>query len=249
MEFTDAQWLWSLFRFQCWWIDSHQYVLRAAVKADVNIHDVRGCFIEVIGGQHNYKKSHKIQHQPVYYYDFNLLNMILFQHNGFDIQPWRSLSRISSKIFGKFEFWPHFQLSCVHRPFPGDLAINYFDVGMNSTLNRQTGNGRWGAVCGSGLAASALCVNIIYAPLQWHHVNLTLHILTEIKQPFGGNQDESFIHCSNPFSSGDVYHGATWLGDRYWEDRGDCRRQRSSAAMQVQGLKTLFTKKLPFPWY
>ena len=59
-----------------------------------------------------------------------------------------------------------FHLSCVHRPFPGDLAINYFDVGINSTPNRQTGNGRWGAVCGSGLAASALCVNIIYAPLQ-----------------------------------------------------------------------------------
>ena len=113
---------------------------------------------------------------------------------------------------------------------------------MNSTLNRQTGNGRWGAVCGSGLAASALCVNIIYAPLQWHHVNLTLHILTEIKQPFRRNQDESFIHCSNPLSAGDVSHGATWLGDRYREGRGDRRRQRSSAAMQVQGLKTLFSK-------
>ena len=92
--------------------------------------------------------------------------MIFFHSNGFDIQPWRSLSRISSKIFRKLEFLPPcFHLSCVHRPFPGDLAINYFDFGMNSTLNRQTGNGRWGAVCGSGLAASALCVNIIYAPV------------------------------------------------------------------------------------
>ena len=86
------------------------------------------------------------------------------------------------------------------------------------------------------------CVNIIWTRLQCRHVNLTLRILTTIRDQYQDQlgrkgQDEPHIFCSNILPTGAVFRGSAWPGDRPGEGGGDSWCQGSLVAVQVQTYK------------